>query len=145
MAKAILRNTEMFTAVKVWGTGAAETITLNADLLVPNRLVLDGGTQTVNIVSLTWSGVDGSSVKITRGGTDIIVMPGAGAAKFTFDDLGFVDTVNNTANLLVTVTGDAYVYIGLKKQAGYKQTVEPSIYGGYDNPTIVDTPVNPNP
>lgn len=145
MAKVILRNTEMFAAVKISGAGSTETIDLQTDLIIPNRLVLNGSPQVVNILSLTWSGADGSSIKITRAGTDIIVLPSSGAAKFVFDDLGFVDNVNNTADITVAVTGDAYVYIGLKKQSGYAPTFEPSIHGSYDNPTIVDTVVNPNP
>jgi len=137
MSKAILRNTETFAAVKIWGAAADETIDLDTDLLVTNRLFKDGDTQTVNIISLTWSGAEESSIKITRDSTDIITLNGPDANELIFDNMGFNDNVNNTDDIRVQITGDAYLYISLRKAGGYSQSFEPEIFGPADDPTEV--------
>lgn len=145
MAKQILRNTESIAAVKVWGAGSTETIDLQTDLIIPNRVVLDGATQTVNIMSFSWSGIAGSSIKVVRGGVDIMTVDGGAATELIFDNMLFTDSVQNTADIVVTVTGDCYLYMVLRKQGGYAQTFQPGPFSIRDNPNIVDTPVNPNP
>lgn len=144
MAKQILRNTETSASVKFWGAGAVETIDLQTDLLIPNRLVLDGATQKVNIMSFTWSGITGSSIKVTRGAVDIFTMDGGNAAQFVFDNMLFTDSVANTSDITVTITGDAYLYMVLRKESGYAQTVQNGPFGVYDDPNVVDTYVSPN-
>lgn len=145
MSKQILRNTETIASVKFWGAGSTETLDLQTDLIVPNRVVLDGGTQTVNIMSFTWSGAPGSTVKVSRAGTDIMTMDGGAAAQLVFDNMLFTDSINNTADITVVVTGDCYLYMVLRKQGGYAQTFQPGPFGIYDNPNVINTPVNPNP
>ena len=85
MAKIILTNTESSAGVKISGTGATETISLNSDLLVTNRLVLDGAIQTVNIDTITWAGNLNSVIKIARGGVDIITLLGEQPNQIVFD------------------------------------------------------------
>ena len=145
MAKIILTNTESSAGVKISGTGASETISLNSDLLVANRLVLDGATQIVNIDTITWAGNLNSVIKISRGGADIITLLGEQPNQIVFDQLGFNESQNNTSNIVVTITGEGYLYLGLRKVSGYKQTYNPGLLGIYDNQSIADVPVNPNP
>lgn len=136
MAKQILRNTETFAAVKIWGATSVETVDLDVDLIIANRLVLDGDTQTVNIMSVTWAGAADSLIEITRNGVDVITLDGEAANTFSFDNLGFNDNVENTSDIVVTITGDGYLYMALRKAGGYKQTFEPEIFGSYDDPTL---------
>lgn len=137
MAKQILRNTETISAIKFWGSNSVETVNLQTDLIIPNRLVLDGSTQLVNIMSFTWAGEVDSYCVVKRGTTPIITLDGANAASLVFDNMLFNDTVANDTNITVELYGDISLYLVLRKASGYKVTFEPGPYGIYDDPTIV--------
>lgn len=135
MAKDILRLTEKKVAVKVSGTNVTETITLATDLLAATQVV--DGTPKVNILSFICSGVVDSIVTVTRAGKTIIKLHGGSAAVIDFSDMEFVDNVNNTADLVITTTGDAQLYMNLRKESGYKSKIETPEFGPYDNPNLV--------
>jgi hypothetical protein len=131
MAKVILRKTESKVAVKLYGTGMNETVTLNADCLASTEIV--SGTPTVNILSVHWSGAAGANATITRGGEVIATLLGDNAGELMFQDSEFTDTVSNTSNLVVTSTGLMQVWILLRKAGGYASKIETSVFSVYDN------------
>ena len=68
VTKTILKNTNNETIVKIAGTAASSTITLNSDCLASTQ-ALSGGTQTVNIVGFQFTGMPSSTITITRNTT----------------------------------------------------------------------------
>ena len=97
-----------------------------------------GGTPTVNIVGACWTGAATSTITIVRGGVTILSIPADQPDNFNFEGLGFVDTVGNTADIVVTIAGgEAAVYLKLRKVAGYDDKVETGLYGSYDDITRI--------
>lgn len=131
-----MRNTETNATFKISGLNASETITLNSDLLMANRLVLDGATQKVTITDMTWSGLIGSTFTITRNGIKVFASVGDAPHQIIFFDMDFNENQEQTSDIVVTITGEAYVYVGMRKVSGYKQTAEPELFGIYDNPLV---------
>jgi hypothetical protein len=122
--KTILKKTYGEALVKVAGTAASETISLATDLLATNDSLLAGGTPTVNIAAVTWTGVPGGVITITR--NSVIVMTlNAGASGF-LDFGGQIfppDPIGNTSDIVVTISGgQAECWIRLRKVSGYKNT-----------------------
>jgi hypothetical protein len=137
VTKTILKNHHKSAVVKVGGTAGSATITLDTDLLGANE-ALDGATQTANIVSVTCAGLLGSAITITRGGAMVLALAPENSGKIQFNEAGWVDTQNNTDDLVVTVSGaEAHVYIALHKTAGYANKVETAQYSIYDDVTAV--------
>lgn len=134
VTKTILKNTNNETIVKIAGTAASSTIDLQTDCLASTQ-ALDGATQTVNIAGCQWVGLDGASITIARNGANILTLPGAGADSIEFAaGQGFVDSVNNTHDLVVTIAGaEAQLYLTLRKVGGYATKVEEAVYGAYDD------------
>ena len=138
VTKTILKNTNNETVVKIAGTSASSTIDLSTDLVASTQ-VATGDTQTVNIAGCQWVGLDGASITIARNGANILTLPGAGADSIEFAaGQGFVDSVNNTADIVVTIAGaEAQLYLTLRKVGGYTTKVETVVYGAYDDETRV--------
>jgi hypothetical protein len=123
-AKTIFKKTYGEALVKVAGTAAAETINLATDLLATNDSLVVGGTPTVNIAAVTWTGVAAGIITITR--NNVIVMTlNAGASGF-LDFGGQIfppEATENTSNIVVTISGgQAECWIRLRKVSGYKNT-----------------------
>ena len=137
VTKTILKNHNQATIVKVGGTAGSATIDLQTDLLAATQ-ALDGATQTVNIASVTVTGLLGSGITVTRGGVPVLAFAPENSAKIQFNESGFVDTQNNTDDLVVTVTGaEAHIILTLHKSAGYASKVETATYSIYDNVNAV--------
>lgn len=135
--KVILRNTNQEAIVKIAGTAAAATIDLSADIVAASQ-ALDGATQTVNITAVTWAGVAGSTISIARNSTNVLTLAGEAAAELQFNESGFVDTENNTSDIVVTIAGgEAQCYLILRKTGGYATKVETTVFGAYDNESQV--------
>lgn len=138
VAKTVLKNTNQESVVKVAGTAASTTIDLQTDLL-SNSQALDGATQTVNIVGCQWVGLADASITITRNSVNILTLPGGGADYIEFAaGNGFVDNIQNTSDIVVTIAGaEAQVYLILRKTGGYATKVETATYGSYDDETRI--------
>ena len=137
VTKTILKKTHQEAVVKVAGTADSATIDLAADLL-PSGQALDGETQTVNITAVTWTGATGSLINISRGGANVLTLAGEAAAEFQFNESGFVDSVDNTGDITVTISGaEAQVYVILRKVGGYATKIETATFGAYDDETAV--------
>jgi hypothetical protein len=138
VTKTILKNTNNETIVKIAGTAAATTIDLQTDILASTQ-ALDGATQTVNIAGVQWVGLTSSTVTITRNSVNVLTLPGGGADYMEFAaGAGFVDTIENTSDIVVTIAGaEAQCYLILRKVGGYATKVETAVFGAYDNQTAV--------
>ena len=138
VTKTILKNTNNETVVKIAGTAASTTIDLQTDLVASTQ-ALDGATQTVNIAGVQWVGLSAATVTITRNSVNVLTLPGGGADYMEFAaGNGFVDTVENTSDIVVTIAGaEAQCYLVLRKVGGYATKVETAVFGAYDNQTTV--------
>lgn len=136
MAKTILRKTPQKVGVKVAGGAGTDTIALATDLLHTTEVV--DGTPTVNILSLHWTGAAAGVATITRNGTIIATLAGATAGELLFNDAEFVENVNNTSDIVVTITGGQMeVWMLLRKADGYTSKIETTQFGSYDNESVV--------
>lgn len=134
MAKTIFKKTESVAIVKVSGSNVTETITLASDLLAATEIVQ--GTPTVGINHIQWSlqGDNGATkIEITRGGVDVLTLYDNGEVFDFSGNGGFVENTGATSDLTVTITGKAYVYLTLRKSAGYKSKIETAQFGSYDD------------
>ena len=138
VTKTILKNTNQESIVKIAGTAAAATISLSTDLLASTQ-ALNGDTQTVNIVGVQWAGLNNSTITISRNSVNILTLNGADSGDLEFGTgYGFVDTIENTKDIVVTIAGaEAQCYLTLRKASGYATKVETAVYGAYDNESAV--------
>lgn len=136
--KTILRKTHGEAVVKVAGTAEAETIALATDLLNAGQ-ALDGSTQSVNIVGVTWTGATDGVITIARGGVTVMTLLANAAGALEFGGQMMIpDSVNNTSDVVVTISGaQAECWLRLRKVSGYKTMIEDATYGAYDDPTRV--------
>ena len=138
VTKTVLKNTNQETIIKVAGTAASSTIDLQTDCLAATQ-ALSGATQTVNIVACKWCGLNNSTITITRNSVNILTLNGSDAGDLDFSaGYGFVDNIENTSDVVVTVAGaEAQVYLTLRKVGGYATKVETAVFGAYDDQTAV--------
>jgi len=138
VTKTILKNTNNETVIKIAGTADGATIDLQTDCLASTQ-ALDGATQTVNIVGVQWVGLPNAAITITRNSVNILTLPGGGADYMEFSaGSGYVDTINNTYDIVVNIAGaEAQCYLILRKVGGYASKVETAQFGAYDNESVV--------
>ena len=136
VTQTILKNIDREAVVKVAGTAATSTINL-ATLLATNQ-VLDGATQTVNIVGVTWAGEVAGLININRNAVNVMTIPTSEPGTLDFSGQGMTpDTIQNTSNIDVVISGGvAQVWLRLRKIGGYKTTIELAEFGSYDNPAV---------
>lgn len=135
--KTILKKTAQEAIVKVQGDSGSVTIDLQTEI-VSSGQVLDGATQTVNIIGLTWTGAASSVIAIDRNSTRIMTVGGSSIGSLDFNGQDMVpDTINNTHDIVVTISGgQGELWLKLRKAGGYKTTIEPEQFGSYDNPSV---------
>lgn len=135
-AKTIMRKTHGEAVVKVAGTAAAETISLANDLL-PTGQALDGDTQAVNIIGVTWTGASDGIVSIARNGVVVMTLQANAAGQMDFGGQMMIpDSINQTKDIVVTISGaQAECWLKLRKVSGYKTLIQPEQFGSYDDPT----------
>lgn len=138
VTKTVLKNTNNETIIKIAGTDGGATIDLQTDCLASTQ-ALSGATQTVNIAGCQWVGLPNAVISIARNSTTVLSLPGGGADSIEFAaGQGFVDTIQNTSDIIVTISGaEAQLYLTLRKVGGYATKVETAVYGAYDDETRV--------
>jgi len=137
VTKTIIKNINQETIVKVGGTAGSATISLATDCLATTQ-ALDGGTQTVDITSVQTTGLLNSAITIVRNSVPILAFAPENSGLFDFEGMGHRDQIQNTQDIVVTVSGaEAHIYITLRKIGGYVSKVENAVYGAYDDPTRV--------
>jgi hypothetical protein len=137
VTKTIIKNTNQETIVKVGGTAGSATIALATDCLASTQ-ALDGATQTVDIVTVQTNGLLNSGITVVRNSVAIMAFAPENSATFNFEGNGLRDTVQNTRDIVVTISGaEAHIYFTLRKVGGYATKVETAQFGSYDNPAVV--------
>ena len=137
VTKTIIKNTNQETIVKVGGTAGSATISLATDCLASTQS-LDGATQTVDIVTAQSNGLLTSAITIVRNSVAIMAFAPENSGTFNFEGNGLRDTVQNTKDIVVTISGaEAHIYLTLRKVGGYATKVETAQFGSYDNPAVV--------
>lgn len=137
MAKSILKKTESKVAVKLYGTDLNETVTLNSDCLASTEALTVGGTPTVNIMGIHWSGAPDGVATITRNSIVVATLPGGASGELLFNDAEFTETTGNTSDIVVTSTGLMQVWLLLRKASGYSSKIETAQFSVYDNTNAV--------
>jgi len=137
VTKTIIKNTNQETIVKVGGTAGSATIALATDCLATTQ-ALDGATQSVDIVTAQVNGLLSSSITIVRNAIPVMAFAPENSGVFNFEGNGFRDNVENTKDIVVTVSGaEAHVYLTLRKVGGYATKVETANFGAKDNEAVV--------
>ena len=137
VTKTIIKNTNQETIVKVGGTAGSATISLATDCLAATQ-ALDGATQSVDIVSAQVTGLLVSGITVVRNAVPVLAFAPENAGLFNYEGNGFRDNVQNTKDIVVTVSGaEAHIYLTLRKIGGYATKVETAQFGSYDNNTVV--------
>jgi phage tail sheath gpL-like len=137
VTKTIIKNTNQETIVKVGGTAGSATISLATDCLASTQ-ALDGATQTVDIVTAQTNGLLTSAITIVRNSVAIMAFAPENSGTFNFEGNGLRDAVQNTKDIVVTVSGaEAHIYLTLRKIGGYATKVETAQFGSYDDNTVV--------
>jgi len=136
MAYKVLKQTETLAIVKVWGTNTTDIIHLATDLLSPTMVI--SGTPTVNITGFTYGCSPGGQdqVEVSRNGVPIANLYQNGQIDLG-GEWGISDDIGNTDDITVHMNGQGFIYINLRKVAGYKSKIEPETFGPYDNTTVV--------
>jgi hypothetical protein len=133
-----IKNTNQETVIH-FDTVLAESGTINIADLAAATQARNSDTPRVNIVKFICTGQLGSGIRIVRSGKNIIAAAPENDPMLDLNSNGFVDNINNTANIEVfndvakPVTG----YLVLRKVAGWSTEVETATFGSYDNPTVV--------
>lgn len=137
VTKTIIKNTNQETIIKISGTAASATISLATDCLAATQ-ALDGATQTVDIVSAQVTGLLNSGITVVRNAVPVLAFAPENSGSFNYEGNGYRDTVENTKDIVVTVSGaEAHIYLTLRKVGGYATKVETAQFGSYDNKTVV--------
>ena len=138
VTKTVLKASEAEAVVKVQGTSATATISLNSDILA-NSQEAGSGDQTVYITGLAWTGASNGIITITRGDATITTLQANAAGVLDFSGQAMTpDTVNATDDIAVAISGaQAECWIRVKKVDGYKTKIEYGRYGSYDDEAAV--------
>lgn len=123
------------TALTLAGNAA---ITLGTTSAYKVAAGVDGSTQTVNIVSVCWSGANNGIIEISRNSVIIMTLQANAAGSFEFGgQLMIPDNIENTKDIVITVSGgQAELWMRLRKVSGYKVSTELANFGSYDNPLV---------
>ena len=130
-------------AIATFNNGASLTLVANGAVTYDGAYYvafpsqeLDGATQTVNIVGVTWSGSAAGVVTITRNSVVIMTLTSSGQLDFTGQNMT-PDTIENASDIVVTISGgQAECWLRLRKVSGYKTHIEPEQFGSLDNPSV---------
>lgn len=139
VVKSFLKLTESDCVVKVAGTAGSATIGLATDLLRPTEALTVGGTPTVVIRTLTWSGSAAGVITITRNGVTVFTLLSSACGQLDFGGQFCVaDNTEATSDIVVTISGgQAELMIRVAKTTGYSSKIETSQFSVYDDTSVV--------
>ena len=132
--KTILKKAKHEVVVKFQndsGTNQTSSFDLDVDALLSTEVV--EGTVKVNIIEIHWAGLASSHFHLERNSVKIFAAQGSDADQFIFS--GFVDGVQNTSDLTISMNGEIYVYVVLRKNSGFESKIETAEFGSYDDNT----------
>lgn len=128
--KTVIRNNVNKCLIRIVGTTAADTSTidLDVDCLGAFEALTSGGTVRVNIAKVLSS--TANSITLARNGTTVAALYGSN----TIDESDWVLTDQNTSDIVVTfVGGGGMVMLELTKADGFSPKFESGSFGGNDN------------
>ena len=128
VTKTILKKAKHEVVVKFANdTGSSQTSTFDLDV---DALL---STEVIEGTVIHWAGQASSHFHIERNSVKIFGATGSDADQFIFS--GFVDGIQNSSDLTVSMNGEIYVYIVLRKNSGFESKIETAQFGSYDDTT----------
>lgn len=131
-AKTILKLTNTEAIVKIAGTAASETITLDVDLLMAanEQLITTANgypaniPRKVNLAAVVCTGAPNGIATIVRNGATLYTIQSSTMQMLDLQGDPFIpDAIQNDQSIVVTLSGaQTEVLLYLKKVAGYKST-----------------------
>lgn len=141
ITKTILKKTQTDVVIKLAGvSGDGATIDLQGADVVATTEQVASGSQVVNINGVSWTGETTASITIARNSTRILTLPCGAPSQWDFDGQTMPpDSTENTSDIIVTFggTGNAEVYLKLRKVSGYNTKIETGAFGIYDDTNAV--------
>ena len=139
VVKSFLKLTETDCVVKVAGTAASATISLATDLLRSTEALTVGGTPTVIITTLTWTGESAGVISISRGGVVVFTLLGSTSGQIDLSgQFTVADNTGATSDIVVTISGgQAELILRVAKTSGYSSKIETAQFSVYDNTSVV--------
>jgi hypothetical protein len=142
IVKTILKKTQTDVVIKLGGvSGDTATIDLDgADVVTSTEVAGAAGSQVVNVIGVSWTGNAEAQVTVTRNSKRIFTLPCGAPNQFDFDGQTMApDSTENTSDIVVafTGTGNAEVWLKLRKSSGYDTKIETGAFGVYDDTTVV--------
>jgi len=134
VTKTILKKSKNEVVVKFAnnsGNNQTSTFDLSVDALLSTEVI--EGTVKVNILAIGFSGLNGSHFTLSRNSVGIFAAPCDQPDQFYFE--GFVDGINNTSDIVCSMSGECYVYLTLRKNSGFETKIETAQFGSYDDDT----------
>lgn len=140
ITKTILKKTQTDVVIKLSGvSGDTFTVDLNgADVVADTEVA--GATQVVNITGISWTGESTATVVVGRDGTRIFTLPCSAPSQWDFDGQTMPsESTKNTSDIDIgfTGTGNAEVWLKLRKSSGYDTKIETGAFGIYDDTSVV--------
>lgn len=133
-----IRNTNQETIIKFEGTVGSTAATITLTSLTASTQSRNLDTPVVNMVKFIASGLLSSSVTVVRNSVTVMACAPENAPDINLIQDGISDSVQNTADIVITIAGAPAVgYLVLRKIAGWSTKVENATYGAYDDPTRV--------
>lgn len=144
--RAVLKNTNQETVVKVYGDGAVVMELDDPSWTASTQEYVSD--PKVNLITAIWVGEANSTVTISRRDNlieegdpgdykVILTAPGYQPQTFDFQGQGFVDESFNGGNIKVDIAGEACIYLTFRKAQGWATKIEGATFGSYDDPTQV--------
>lgn len=115
--KTILKKVRQQAGVKVVGEGSVTISSL--DLKLSDEAVDQPNVQ-INVTGAMWTAPGPVPIIITRNGSVTQYLNGNDNWSMT-QMLGFSDSANNSANLVVTLPANSMIYLHLTKAAGFNE------------------------
>lgn len=141
ITKTILKRTQTDVVIKLAGvSGDGATIDLQGADVVTSTEAVASGSQTVNINGVSWTGESTALITVARNSTRILTLPCGAPSQWDFDGQTMPpDSTENTSDIVVTFggTGNAEVYLKLRKVSGYDTKIETGAFGIYDDTSVV--------
>ena len=135
MAKTVLKKTHQEAVVKLSDAGTY-AIDLAADITAAGQVLTPSGTPKANIVGFHVIASTGAPIVVSRNSVKVLTLAGPIVDAAQFNDMGFTDNVENDSDIDVVITGDAQLYLVLRKVDGFSTTVEIEQFSVYDNPAV---------
>lgn len=113
MAKTNIKLNNTMAVVKVTDT---QTIDLDVDIKTTAETIAATGV-VVNIIGMDFTGAAGSTITLVRNGITIATIAPEHSYQIKFEE--FADNIQNTQDIVVTITGNANIWLKLRKVSGF--------------------------